>query len=99
MRGRKLASGRSRNSILAKLLAQRQRLVLVGRSYVRAVDLVRARQQRHIVQPAYQLSVFHQEWDFVGSNFEHGWRPLDVVRTITESRIEKARVVNAELAV
>src|ERR1700730_13259548 len=43
--------------------------------------------------------MLHQEWNFVGADFEHGRRPLDVVRTITKSRIEESGVMNSEHAV
>src|SRR5580692_2667291 len=33
------------------------------------------------------------------SNFKHGWRPFNVVRTVPEARVEEARVVNPKLAV
>src|ERR1700731_3159476 len=50
---------RSANRFATKLLAQGESLVLVGRSYVGAINLVRPEQQRHIVQPTHKLPVFH----------------------------------------
>jgi len=93
----KLAKGY--NSALTELLTQRQRLMLVGRSYIRSIDLVRPRQQRHIVQPAHKLPVFHQERNFVGANLENRWCSLDVVGPVAESRIEEPRVMNSKLSV
>ena len=53
----------------------------------------------HIVQPADELPVFHQEGNFVGSNFEHGAGSLDFAGTVAEAGIEEAGVVNAKFAV
>src|ERR1700690_679200 len=73
--------------------------MLVGRSYVRSINLGRPREQRHIVQASDKLSVFHQERNFVGANLKHRWCPLDIVGTVAESRIEEPRVMNAKLSV
>jgi hypothetical protein len=53
----------------------------------------------HIVQAAYQLAVLDQERNFVGSDFEHGAGSFDVAGAVAEAGIEKAGVVNAELAI
>src|SRR5580704_18536470 len=73
--------------------------MLVRRPNIHPIDLVRPRQQRHIVQAAHQLTMLHQEWDFMGSDLKHRRSPLDVAGTMPESGIEESRVMDAELAV
>src|SRR5216683_1413004 len=87
------------NSTFAELFAQRERLVLVGRSYVRAIYLFWPAEQRHIVQAAHKLAVLDQERNLVGSNLKHCARAFDVARSVAEAGIEEAGVVNAKLAV
>src|SRR5271169_6936677 len=43
--------------------------------------------------------MFHQERNFMGSNFKHGAGSLDVARTVSKSGIEEPGVVNAKLTV
>ena len=43
--------------------------------------------------------MFHQEWDFVGANFEHGAGSFDFVGTVAETGIEESGIVDAEFAV
>ena len=73
--------------------------MLVGRAYVCAIDLFGARQQVHVVQAAYELAVFDEEWNFVGADFEHGAGSLDLAGTVAEAGIEESGVVNAEFTV
>ena len=63
--------------------------MLVRRSYIRAVDLFWARQQVHIVQAADELPVFHQERNFVGSNFQYGAGSFDLAGAVAKAGIEE----------
>src|SRR5580698_8465076 len=99
-RGGWLASlGELAHRLTTKLLAQGEGLMLIGRSDVRAVNLVWARQQVHIVEATDELTVFYQERNLVGSNLENRAGSLDLAGTIAKTRIEESRIVNAKFTI
>src|SRR3979411_702566 len=80
-----------------ELLAQRKCLLLVRRTDLQPVDFLRLRKERHVGQPSHKLLVLDQKWHFMGPHFQHRPRTLDVARTVSKSRIEETRIVNAKL--
>src|SRR4051812_1257282 len=80
------------------MLRKLQLLALVVRGADPAVETVRLLDQTLISEPPYHLPVFEDEWHLVTPHFQHG--PATGIAALgeAEARVEKARVVDPELA-
>src|SRR5579884_173206 len=81
-----------------EVLAQFQSLPLIRRSDPFAVEHSRPLQQFFVYQARDRLAVLQNERYFVRTNFQHRPRTVDFARAVAEAGVEKARVVDAELA-
>ena len=81
-----------------ELLAERQPLHLVGGAYLDAVDFVGPRDHGTIDEPAHDLPMLDENGHFMRPYFQHGQCSEDVAQSVSESRIEEACVMDAELS-
>ncbi len=88
----------SHHALPSEMLRQLQPLVLVVRGLARAVELISRVGELFEHQPTDRLAVLEQERDVAGTHLEHGARCRASVRSLPEPRIEKAGVMDAELA-
>src|ERR1035441_4297802 len=79
------------------MLAEFQPLPLVRRADSFPVKQPRPFQQALKHEAGDHLAMLHDERDLMGPHFEHCPRTVDIARSVTESWIEKTRIVDTKL--
>src|SRR5262245_46185233 len=80
------------------MLGKLQALALIIRADTLPIDTFGRFCERLVDQPADNLPIFKNERDIMGPDLEHGASPFAAARLMSEARVEKPRIVNAEFA-
>ena len=81
-----------------EVLGQFQTLTLIIGATCLAIEAVRLTTQLLVLKPSYDLSVFNQEWDFMGPDFQHSSATATTCFLQPEARIKKPCVMHSEFA-